>query len=119
MPDKPAACGTLLVLTAEQTVYKAKYDKRFICAKCHQGGGEMVIYQGGFIHTHDCAPGVMTMTEPPQFSRLAGVVYKLPERIKKIIQRYTGNAMPVEEILPNGTRTGVTLGYFFHQVKKG
>jgi len=117
-PDIPSACGTKLILTAEQAVFRAKFNKKMICAKCHNGGGEMVIYQGGYIHTHDCAPGVMTMTVPPEFSDFAKHVYGFPEWIKKRVQRYTGVAVPVEEILPNGTRTGVVLGYFFHQPKE-
>lgn len=113
-PNVPAKCGTRLILTAEQIVYRAKADKRFVCVKCGKGGGEMVKYQNAYIHIEDCAPGVMTMTEPPKFSRLAGLVSKVKsERTRKFIEQFTGRAMPVDEVTENGTRTGVVLGHFF------
>lgn len=113
-PNTPAKCGTHLVLSAEQTVFRAKADKRFVCVKCGKGGGEMVKYQNAYIHIEDCSPGVMTMTEPPRFSRLAGVVGGIKsERARKFIEQFTGRSMPVDEVTENGTRTGVVLGHFF------
>lgn len=118
-PNVPSQCGTRLILTAEQVVFRAKADKRFICVKCGKGGGEMVRFQNAYIHTHNCSPGVVTMTEPPRFSRMAGLVSKVRnERIRKSIERFTGRAMPVDEVREDGTRTGVVLGHFFHKEVK-
>lgn len=114
LPGVPAMCGTILSLTATQVVYRAKYEKHMICVKCGKGGDHMVLFQNGFIHTHDCAPGVVAMTEPPQYSKLAKYVYGLkPGRYRKSIERFTGKAMIVEEIMPDGKKTGVILGHFF------
>lgn len=120
-PNSPAACGTILILTAEQTVIHAKYEKKLICVKCGKGGGDMVMYQNAFIHVHNCSPDVMTMTQPPKFSKRAALVYGLKWGwLKGIIERYTGRALPVDEVKQDGTRTGVVLGYFFHkEIKNG
>jgi hypothetical protein len=105
-------CGTTLQINAVQQVVKAKYSG-LVCVKCGKGGGDMVRYMNAHIHTHDCSPEVMTMTEPPKFSRLAMIIYKLPKRAKKFFEKFTGQVMPVDEVKPDGTRTGVTLGWFF------
>lgn len=113
-PNVPSACGTRLVLTAEQVVVRAKYDKHFICVKCGKGGGEMVQYQNGFIHVTDCDPNKITMLEPPVYSKFAAFVHGMKnKRIKKLIESVKGQAMPVEEIDQKGIKTGRTLGYFF------
>jgi hypothetical protein len=120
-PNKPSLCGTMLILTAEQVVVRAKYDKHFICVKCGKGGGEMVRYQNGLIHTVECAPNKVTMLEPPVYSKFAAFVYGMKnKRIKKFIESVKGQAMPVEEIDQKGVKTGAVLGYFFFKdVKNG
>jgi hypothetical protein len=119
-PDKPSACGTMLILTAEQTVFRGKYEKNIICVKCGQKGGDMVLFQNAFVHNYDCSPGVVAMTEAPKFSDWAARVAWTPEWIRNPIEKFTGHAQSVEEVLPDGTRTGVVLGYFFHkEVKNG
>jgi hypothetical protein len=120
-PNVPAACGTSLVLTAEQVIVRAKYDKNFICVKCGKGGGEMVKYQNGFIHVTDCDPNKITMLEPPVYSKFAALVYGMKnKRIKKFIEDRKGQAVPVEEIDQKGIKTGTVLGYFFFKdVKNG
>jgi len=115
-PGFMEACGTRLQLSAVQQVVKAKYSGT-ICVKCGKGGGEMVRYMNAFIHTSDCSPDVMTMTEPPKFSRLAKIIYKSPKWAKMFFEKFTGQTMPVDEVKPDGTRTGVTLGYFFMRGK--
>ena len=113
-PSIPSPCGTILVLTAEQVVYKAKYNKKMVCVKCKQGGGEMVRFQGALIHTHNCAPGVMTMTVPPKYSKAAKFVHGMKSPfLKSMLEKYLGRTMPVEEVTPDGSRTGVVLGHFF------
>jgi hypothetical protein len=119
-PDKVSACGTILILTAEQTVFRGKYEKKMVCVKCGKHGGDMILFQGAFVHNYDCSPGVVAMTEAPEFSDWAARVAWTPEWIRKPIEKFTGRAQAVEEVLPDGTRTGVVLGYFFHkEVKNG
>jgi hypothetical protein len=111
-PGHIEKCGTSLVLQAVQQVVRAKYSNS-VCVKCGKGGGDMVRYMNAYIHTKDCSPDVMTMTEPPKFSWLAMVIYKSPKWAKGIFEKFTGQTMPVDEVKPDGTRTGVTLGWFF------
>lgn len=114
LPGVPNPCGTFLEIQAMQTVFKAKYEKNLICLKCGQGGGEMVQYRNGFIHTHDCAPGVAALTEEPKFNRLAKIVYQIPwPALKTRIEKRVGRAMKVDEVKPDGERTGKVLGYAF------
>lgn len=114
LPNQVAKCGTSLSLTAEQVIVHAKFDKKFTCVKCGKGGGDMVQYQNGFIHVKDCSPEVMTMTEAPNYSKLAGWVHGLKnEKLKKFMEGFTGKAVPVQEVDPKGARTGVILGHFF------
>jgi len=109
-------CGTRLQLSAVQQVLKAKYSKS-VCAKCGKGGGELVRWMNAFIHTNDCSPDVMTMTVPTKFSKLAGIIYNSPIRARKFFEKFTGQTMAATEVKPDGTRTGVTLGYFFMRGK--
>ena len=115
IPGIVAACGSTLQVRAVQTIYKAKYEPSMICAKCGKGGGDMVLVADAFFHVEDCNPGVLVMTDPPEFSEFAKRVFLLPDWLKKIIEPQTGTAMPVDEVLSDGTRTGVTLGYFFKE----
>ena len=118
-PSMPALCGTTLVLTAEQTIIRAKYNKDIVCVKCGEGGGEMVMFQNSYIHSHDCKPGVMAMTNPPKYSKIAEKIYAIKnDFIKNFIEKFIGRAMPVEEIDTKGKKTGVILGYFFWKPKK-
>ena len=115
VPFQQASCGTMIEVNAVQEVIRAKFDKRIKCAKCGQGGGEMVRWQNAFLHVNDCTPGVKTMAEPPKYSKLAGVVYDMPASwFKTQLEKITGRAVPVDEITPDGTKTGVVLGHFFY-----
>ena len=118
-PDSSSLCGTILQVRALQTVYRAKkYDPKAVCVKCGKGGGEMVVFQGALIHTHDCTPGVVALSTPPKYSSLAKITYKLKEGgIKNFIQKIYGNAMAVEEVMPNGEKTGVIFGFFFNKTR--
>lgn len=79
-PESPAICGTILQVRALQTIYKAKkYDPKTVCVKCQKGGGEMVLFQGALIHTHDCMPGVVALSSPPKYSNFAKYVYGLKD----------------------------------------
>lgn len=119
MPFVPSPCGTTVTFYAEQTIYRAKADKRFVCAKCGQGGGEMVKWNNAFIHTPDCKPEIKTLTEPPKYSEFAKIVYTMPDGfIKNNIQKVLGKAQIVEEVTTDGQLTGTVLGYFFHKKKK-
>ena len=115
-PNAVSVCGTALILTAEQIVYHAKFDRKLVCVKCGKGGGDMVMRQSALVHVVDCMPGVAFLTEPPKFSKTATFVSKIKyERVRKLIERYTGRATPVDEVKEDGTRTGNVLGHFFHK----
>lgn len=113
--DGVSPCGTFVRVQAVQTVFKSKYAKKDVkCVKCGKSGGEMVAWQGNaFVHVANCSPATVTLAEPPKYSRLASLVYSLPIWAKKPIQKITGEAMKVDEVMPDGTRTGVTLGHAF------
>lgn len=114
VPGVENPCGTRLEVRAVQTVYKARYMKEMVCLKCGQGGGEMVQYRNGFVHTHDCAPGVAALTEEPKFNKWAEIVYGMPwPAVKSAIEKRVGRAMQVDEVAPDGKRTGKVLGYAF------
>lgn len=116
-PESPAICGTILQVRALQTVYKSKkYDTKNICVKCKKSGGEMVLFQGALIHTFDCTPGVVALSTPPKYSKFAQVVSKMKNgQLKRTFQKWYGNAVSVEEVEPNGEKTGKILGYFFNK----
>lgn len=113
-----SACGTQLQLRAVQTVYHAKYRKDMVCIKCQKGGGDMARFNNAFVHILDCMPGVATLIDPPKFSRMASLVFKLPIKIKSIIEKYFGEVKVVEEVDVDGARTGNILGHFFYQRSK-
>lgn len=115
-PSGPSACGTMIQVSAVQRIYRAKDLKGSVCIKCRRGGGDMVMFQQGFVHTHDCTPNVMTLTEKPKYSPLAGFAFNLPDGwLKRRIIKNNGTPTPVEEFTPAGERTGKILGYVFLQ----
>lgn len=73
----------------------------------------MVVYMNGFVHLPDCQPEVRLLPALPEFSRVAGWVYKLPEKIRGAVERYTGRVQFVKEIDKQGEQTGEILGFFF------
>lgn len=115
IPGQESTCGTILRVTAVQTVIPARTvrDKDLKCVKCHKSGGVMVRYMNGFIHLEDCAPGTKLLAQPPKFNRLAGYVFNLPEKLRAQVEKRTGKAQRVDEIDADGKETGKTLGYFF------
>jgi len=120
VPGQEATCGTSLKVTAVQAVIPSRMARleKIPCLKCKQtNGGEMVKYMNGFVHLEDCAPGTRLLAEPPKFSKLARVVFGLPERVRKAIEKRAGRAQRVDEIDANGKETGKVLGYFFLKAK--
>lgn len=114
-PDKSSLCGTYIQVKAVQVIIPARTSKKnsITCLKCHKGGGEMVRYMNGFIHLEDCDPQTKFMTEPPKFNKLAGIVFGLPETLRKIVEKQTGEAKQVQEMDSLGSPTGNVLGYLF------
>lgn len=118
LPFVPGPCGTAIEIKAIQKIYHAKYNKNMICARCHEGGGKMVLINNVFFHAHNCAPGVLTLTQEPKYSAVAKIVYNMKDgRLKKFIQDRMGKAASVDEVTPEGNKTGKVLGYFFHRSK--
>lgn len=111
--DRSSHCGTIVEVSAVQTVFRAKFEKKMVCLKCGHGGGEMVLFQNAFIHTHDCAPGTVVFAEQPSYSKWAEYVYKLPEFVKKPLEKRIGKAKPVSVLKEDGSPTDKIAGYFF------
>ena len=115
---RASACGTQLRVTALQTIIPARtvHKKKLVCFKCNKGGGEMVFFNNGHLHLHDCKPDTPLLADPPKnFSRLAKFVYHLPTSLRKMIEKRAGLVKRVDEIDPQGTETGRTLGYIFYK----
>jgi hypothetical protein len=112
---KVAACGTILQVKAVQTVYPVRtvHKHKLICIKCKQSGGEMVKFNQGYMHTHECTPNTKIMANPPEFSRLARAVYFMSPQLRKVIEKKYGLVKQVQEIDEHGKETGKVLGYFF------
>lgn len=120
LPFVPSACGTGIEIKAIQKIYEGKYNKDMICAKCHERGGKMVLWNNAFIHAHNCTPGVSVLAEEPKYSRVARFVYGMKEgKIKDLIQNRLGRAVAVDEVTPEGNKTGRVLGHFFHRSQNG
>lgn len=111
-------CGSVVEMRVTQIIYRAKYNPKMICVKCAKGGGEMVQYLDALIHIPDCMPGTVTMVDPPVLSKSAEFVNKLPKPIKGLVEKVTGQVMPVEEVTTSGVRTGNVFGYFFKSRSK-
>lgn len=116
-PDAESPCGTRVIVTAIQEIVSTKFvrENGIVCIKCHQTGGEMVRYRNSYVHLTNCAPETKLLQEIPEFSRLAGLVYKVNPRVRGMIERFTGRADEVLEIDDAGNKTGKVLGYFFYR----
>lgn len=110
--QRPSPCGTIVEFKATQPIFQARFNNSMICAKCKKGGGQMVHYQNAYIHVHDCTPGVVTMTNPPETSLMAKLAFK--NKLVRNLFKKIGEPMPIEEITPDGNRTGNIMGYFFY-----
>lgn len=122
LPGQDAACGTMLKVTAIQTVVPARVarNKKLVCVKCHKNnGGDLVRYQNGLIHLEDCMPGTKLLVAPPKFSASAKLVFGMPKWMRKQVEKITGAAKQVNEIDPEGKDTGKVLGYFFYKPQTG
>jgi len=117
-PNKPSPCGTIVRVVATQYVISQRYAKNndIVCLKCGETkGGELVQCQNGYIHTHDCKPGMVVMTSAPKFSKFAEYVFKLPEKIRSKIEKRMGMVKEIESVDKSGKKTGEILGYFFYK----
>lgn len=115
-PTQESMCGTVIQVTAVQTVYKAQYmNEPTKCLKCGESMGEMIRFGGAFIHAVDCTPGMALMTETPKLTPWARFIYHMPDFAKRPIERRTGRASPLELIDEKGEKTGEIAGYFFYK----
>lgn len=119
MPDQEARCGTIIEVNAVQMIVPVRTirQKNLVCIKCGKGaeGGEMVRFNNGYVHLKECSPETKLITEPPKFDIVAQIVYKMPTKIRAMIEKRTGAAKQVDEIDAQGKPTGKTLGYFFYK----
>lgn len=118
---REAACGTSLKVTAVQVVIPSRTvtKRNLVCVKCHKGGGQMVRFHNGYVHLHECTPHTKLITEPPVFSKLAGLVFRMPPLLRAPLERRLGLARQIKEVDPAGQDTGRTLGYFFYHPTGG
>lgn len=109
---KDSACGTTLKVTAVQVVVPARTVHKYnlVCVKCGKSNGEMVKFNQGYIHLRECDPGTILLAETPQFTKWAALVFKLPEPIRKWIEKMTGIAREVRK-----KETDEVQGYFFYR----
>ena len=116
-----SACGTALLVKAVQVIYPTRTvnERGMICVKCKKGGGEMVKFNLGYVHLHECSPGTRLMAEAPKFSRFARTVYGMPAWMRSPIEKRMGRARQVKEVDPQGVDTGNVLGYFFYKTQGG
>lgn len=120
IPGIPSPCGTKLHVTAVQQVISARTARleKLVCVKCREtGGGEMVRYLNGYIHVKNCAPNVRLLTEIPKYSKYAEFVFKLPEKVRSLIEKRTGVVQVVHGLTSDGEETGQVEGYFFARGK--
>jgi len=118
IPGKASACGTEIKVTAMQRMITPRIARQnnVVCIKCGKAaGGPLVQCMNGFMHSHDCAPGIVILSEPPKYDKAAEYVFKLPDKIRKMIEKRTGEAKMIEEVDPSGKNTGNVLGYIFHK----
>ena len=120
-PDKISMCGTVLKVSALQTVYPARTLKKteIVCVKCGKPGGEMVAYGNGFVHIQDCNPERKLLSSPPIYSDWAYRVYHLPVWLRSWIEKFSGAALEVVELDGFGKETGKIMGYYFAEVPNG
>lgn len=118
---RESPCGTLLEVMAVQTIIPSRTvnKHKLICLKCRKSGGQMVKYHQGYVHLHECTPNTKLITEPPKFSKLAGLVFKLPPFLRGPLEGRLGLARQVKEVDPQGNDTGQVLGYFFYKKPTG
>lgn len=116
-PVDVAKCGTLIRVTAIQTVVPKRTvrSKKLTCLKCKKGDGEMVVYGNGYIHLVDCMPEIKMLSAEPKYSNFAKFVHGLPAWMKKRIEKNTGIAKKVRDVDQDGQETGKVLGYFFYK----
>jgi len=117
-PNKPSACGTEIHIKAVQKMITQSTAKKngILCMKCHKStGGDMVACMNGFMHAYDCAPGTVVLSQEPEYSKLAEKVFKLPAKVRKVIEKRMGEVKEIREIDAYGVDTGKTLGYFFYK----
>jgi len=118
IPNKPSPCGTEIQIKAVQYMITQRTAKQkdIVCMKCHKGtGGNMVACMNGFIHTFDCAPGTVVLSQEPKYNKMAEKVFKLPKSIRKVIEKRMGEVKQIGEIDAHGKETGNILGYFFYK----
>jgi len=115
LPGIESPCGTTLKVTAIQTYYTSHATRHsdIHCLKCGLAGGEMVKYRNGYVHLYDCKPGTKLLTEIPPLSKIAGIVFKLPARLRTYLEKHMGAVKELQEIDQEGKNTGKVLGYFF------
>lgn len=128
IPAQPTPCGTTIEVKAVQKLItqRTARNEGVKCLKCHSDkGGLMASTRNGFVHIHDCAPGTVVLSQPPEFSKLAKTVFHLPDALRKSIEKRMGEVKEIVEMDKHGKTVKVTdekgnendkvLGYFFYK----
>lgn len=61
----------------------------------------------------ECKPDTKLLTQIPKLSIVAKTIYKLPPKLRALIEKRTGQVKELQEIDVNGVQTGKILGHFF------
>ena len=95
----PSSCGTILELSAIQSLYKD-----VTCALCGGARGSLVKIGEKYKHAHDCTPGQHLYAVPPKKSRGARAFWYLPNFAHTYLWRVSGRK--VIELSNDGKVTG-------------
>ncbi len=98
--DTAATCGTILELTAVQTLYQD-----VTCELCGRGQGTLLKIGESYRHAHDCVPGRKIYTVPPKKRRSARWAWKMPDWATMFLGKRF-NLTPVELRTKEGTIDG-------------
>lgn len=101
---KTAQCGTVLILTAKQELWKGVN-----CALCGKGDGTLMRVGNLYRHTHDCTPGMNLFhsENKPRKSFGARIVFHLPRKAQEWIRdRYHRVAVELHDDPKDKKATG-------------
>src|SRR3990167_5819941 len=120
VPGVDMPCGSVLDVMVVQTTISASVARAngIVCIKCGGTGvGALAPFHDGYVHVIDCNPSVRIAPVMPKRSLAARIVSRIPNGLRKIIEKRTGHAQAIHVIDKDGKETGQIAGYFFDRQK--
>lgn len=120
VPGVDMPCGSRLEVKVVQMTISASVARanKIVCIKCGGTGvGELAPFHDGYVHILDCKPNVRIATVMPRRSLVARLVSKMPQALRRGIEKRTGRAQAIHVIDKEGKETGQIAGYFFDRPK--